>query len=431
MKVINATPITPFGGLNFVISELDKHAIGKIISSHLPLLCEQSKYSWRDILYSYWSVFLSGGDCAEDLGDNFRSSLNQLPHLKVPSPDRVLARIKELAPEPTVFFTRRSKTTHQFAINDTLNELNLAICKKLLGESLNQATVDYDNTLCFTKKKDATRTFKFEDGYQPGVALIGSMVVYVENRDGKSTAHVGQAETLKRMFLQLQKQGIMVKHFRADSATYGLEMIDTIDEFAELFYVRARMSRTIEQAITQISRWEQVPDVKEEMYRGETSFIPFQRALRGTLKANELKTYRLVVTKEKRRDGQLNFFTGEAYIYRAIVTNDQELTADQVVHFYNQRGKAENEFDVLKNDFGWNKLPFSFLAQNNAYLLITAMCRNIYHYLINYFSKSIKGLKPNHRLKKFIFRFICIPAKWIKHAGQWHLRLFGNIAFKT
>jgi hypothetical protein len=111
MKVINATPITPFGGLNFVISELDKHAIGKIISSYLPLLCEQSKYSRRDILYSYWSVFLSGGDCAEDLGDNFRSSLNPLPHLKVPSPDHVLARIKELAPEPTAFFTRRSKTT--------------------------------------------------------------------------------------------------------------------------------------------------------------------------------------------------------------------------------------------------------------------------------------------------------------------------------
>jgi hypothetical protein len=339
--------------------------------------------------------------------------------------------LKELSEAPTRFDSPRSKAVHHFALNSKLNELNISICKKLFGSNLQNVTVDYDNTICYTEKKDATRTYKFENGYQPGVAFIGSRVVYVENRNGNSTAHVGQSDTLTRMFLQLQKQGITVNRFRADSATYGLEMINVIDQFTDNFYVRARMSQTLEKAIASITKWQRLENQQDEIYRGETTFTPFQRVVRGTNKSCDLKTYRLVVTKEKRRDGQLNFFTGEAYIYRAIVTNDQELTADQVVHFYNQRGKAENEFDVLKNDFGWNKLPFSFLAQNNAYLLITAMCRNIYHYLINYFSKSIKGLKPNHRLKKFIFRFICIPAKWIKHAGQWHLRLFGNIAFKT
>src|SRR5690606_23404542 len=109
----------------------------------------------------------------------------------------------------------------------------------------------------------------------------------------------------------------------------------------------------------------------------------------------------------------------------------QEMTANEIVHVYNQRGAAEKEFDVLKDDFGWNKLPFSFLNQNNVYLLVTAMCRNIYSYLIQTFSKKVRGLKPTYRIKKFIFRFICIPAKWIKHAGQWHLRIYGKIAFKT
>lgn len=37
----------------------------------------------------------------------------------------------------------------------------------------------------------------------------------------------------------------------------------------------------------------------------------------------------------------------------------------------------------------------------------------------------------NRRIKKFIFRFICIPAKWIKHARIKQLRIYGNIAFKT
>lgn len=431
MKVIKSPFITPFGGLNFVIAELDKLGIGDLIDKKLPAIGPQSKYNWRDVFYSYWSVFLCGGDCAEDLGGNFRASLSHMPSVAIPSPDRVLERMKQLAEAPTLFDSARSKAVHQFALNSKLNELNLGICKKLFGSNLQNATVDYDNTICYTEKKDATRTYKFENGYQPGVAFIGQKVVYVENRNGNSTAHVGQADTLKRMFLQLQNQGIKVKRFRADSATYGLEMINVIDQFSDHFYLRARMNQTLEKAISSIKNWHLISNQEDKIYRGETSFTPFKRVVRDTAKAPELKTYRLVVTKEKRRDGQLNFFTGEACLYSAIITNDFEMTATQIAHFYNQRGAAEKEFDVLKNDFGWNKLPFSFMQQNNVYLLVTAMCRNIYHFLIGYFSKIVQGLKPTYRIKKFIFRFICIPAKWIKHAGQWQLRLYGNVAFKT
>ncbi|MDZ7845997.1 MAG: transposase [Owenweeksia sp.] len=64
------------------------------------------------------------------------------------------------------------------------------------------------------------------------------------------------------------------------------------------------------------------------------------------------------MTKEKRKDGQINAFTGEAYNYAVIITSDRDATPDEIVHFYNQRGTTEKEFDVLKNDFGWNNLPF-------------------------------------------------------------------------
>ncbi|MBN2166743.1 MAG: transposase [Marinilabiliaceae bacterium] len=106
-------------------------------------------------------------------------------------------------------------------------------------------------------------------------------------------------------------------------------------------------------------------------------------------------------------------FTGEACNYKAILTNDYELTDDEVVFFYNQRGVIEREFDVLKNDFGWNNMPFSKLEQNTVFLMFSAICRNIYHHIINSFSKRYDFLKPHYRIKKFIFRFICIPAKWI------------------
>ena len=71
------------------------------------------------------------------------------------------------------------------------------------------------------------------------------------------------------------------------------------------------------------------------------------------------------------------------------------------------------------------------MEQNTVFLLITAMCRNAYEYIIQKFSTVFKTLKRNFRLKKFIFRFICIPGKWIKSGRQNKLKLYGNIAYKT
>ena len=127
----------------------------------------------------------------------------------------------------------------------------------------------------------------------------------------------------------------------------------------------------------------------------------------------------------------MNLFTGECYEYKAVMTNDFEMSDEQVVEFYNQRGKQEREFDILKNEFAWNKIPFSKLEQNTVFLYITAMCRNIYQYIICKFSKIFKHLSSHFRLKKFIFRFICIPAKWINTGRQLKLRIYGEIGYKT
>jgi hypothetical protein len=54
MKVLKSKDISAFGGMNFVIGELDRRGIGKMPNEQLPGLGPQSRYDWRDILYSYW-----------------------------------------------------------------------------------------------------------------------------------------------------------------------------------------------------------------------------------------------------------------------------------------------------------------------------------------------------------------------------------------
>lgn len=233
------------------------------------------------------------------------------------------------------------------------------------------------------------------------------------------------------MFELLNTEKITVDRFRADSASYQFSTLLEISKNTNLFYIRARLTQPTMEAIQRVSYWEKTGEGQETLYRGEVDFIPFTSNKQRHKEAHPMLPYRLIVTRVKRRDGQLDAFTGEAYLYAAILTNDTEMSPHQVVNFYNQRGAGEKEFDILKNDFCWNHMPFSKLNQNTVYLLLTAMCRNLYDHIIRFFSTKVAGLRPTDRLKKMIFRFICIPAKWIKSGRCMQLRVYGHIDFKT
>ena len=109
MKVINSSPVSSFGGLNFVIKEAIDLKIKELINTSLPTLANQSKYNWFDLIMSYWSAFFCGGDCAEDLAINLKEGLQNNPFIQIPSPDRVLNRIKSLADNPESYTTLCSR----------------------------------------------------------------------------------------------------------------------------------------------------------------------------------------------------------------------------------------------------------------------------------------------------------------------------------
>lgn len=427
MKIHNSPTITPFGGLNFVIKEAIDLNINTLLSDNLPSLPPQCQYNWFDILMSYWSVFFCGGDCAEDLSINIRNGLNNNPYINIPSPDRVLERLKSLSDNSQIYTANRGQKEHQFSLAEGLNRLNLRMLSLLPGFSKRNVVLDYDNTLIFTEKADARMTYKKANGYSPGVGMIGKHVVYVENRNGNSSAHVMQHETIERMGALLREAGITIDVIRADSASFTYDIIKSMEKTAKRIFIKARMTESLEKAIVDIKEWKEIKVGDEIFFRGSATFTPFTRFARGNRdKTGALKEYRLVVTKETRKDGQMNLFTGEAFNYNPIMTNDFDMTDDEVVFFYNARGAQEREFDELKNDFGWNKMPFSKMEQNTVFLLVMAMCKNLYAHMIVRFSEKIKSLSPHFRIKKFIFRFICIPAKWTVSGRTRHLRLYGS-----
>ena len=96
----------------------------------------------------------------------------------------------------------------------------------------------------------------------------------------------------------------------------------------------------------------------------------------------------------------------------------------EIITFYNERGASEKNFDIQNNDFGWSHLPFSFMAENMVFMMVTAMLKNFH--LVRHISEKVKPLKKTSRLKAFILHFVSVPAKWVRMGRQNVLNLYTN-----
>jgi hypothetical protein len=416
MKVTySSEKINPFGGLSFVDKTLCNKGVYKVIDQHLGARSAQAQYTFSDIIKALWMVTFCGGDCAEDLTEHLRPYLADLKGFKVPAADTVLRAQKDLSTEKEVIVSA-SGLGHDFNINGNMNRLMIKLLVHLnqLSPAQNDLTFDYDNQFIPNDKYDSKRSYKHADGYFPGIASINNMPVYFENRNGNSNVKFKQEDTLTRAYGLLKEFGVSVKRSRMDCGSFSKEIVSVVEANCELFYIRAMRCDDLFSRIQEVKDWK-VEEIGFKQYEvASIEYAPF----------GQDKTYRYVISREKNTDGQGNLFTGDHYLYRAIMTNDREMSDLNVILFYNARGESERLFDEMNNDFNWKKLPFSFLHENTVFMVIMAMCRNIFHFLTELISKKVDFVKPTFRLKKFIFRFIIVPAKWVKHARQKVLRLF-------
>ena len=81
----------------------------------------------------------------------------------------------------------------------------------------------------------------------------------------------------------------------------------------------------------------------------------------------------------------------------------------------------------MNNGFGWNRLPKSFMGENTVFLLLTALIRNFYKFIMEGLDVKKFGLKATSRIKAFVFRFISVPEKWIKTSRQYVHNIYSCI----
>ena len=107
----------------------------------------------------------------------------------------------------------------------------------------------------------------------------------------------------------------------------------------------------------------------------------------------EGKTYRLVIQRQKRIEGDLDIWEGK-YTYRCILTNDYKSSARDIVEFYN----------LLAYDSSHQKLLQSYYAEIENHEF---------------------GLRATCGIKTFVvFKFITIPTKWVKTSRRHVLNIY-------
>ena len=387
--------------------------LSPVIDSTLGQRCSSIfGYQFSEIVRSLMSVYFCGGSCVEDVTSQLMRHLSYHPTLRTCSSDTILRAIKELTQE-NISYTSDQGKTYDFNTADKLNTL-LLNCLLSTGQ-LKEGEgydVDFDHQFIEAEKYDAKPTYKKFLGYSPGVAVINDMIVGIENRDGNTNVRFNQRETLERIFKRLEASEVYISRARMDCGSCSEEIVDMVEAHCRHFYIRANRCSSFYDSMFALTGWKTV----------EINGIEFE--LNSILVEKwKGKPYRLVIQRQRRIDGDLDIWEGE-YTYRCILTNDYKSSARDIVEFYNLRGGKERIFDEMNNGFGWNRLPKSFMGENTVFLLLTALIRNFYKFIMARLDVKRFGLKATSRIKAFVFKFISVPAKWGRTSRQYVLNIY-------
>lgn len=418
--------ITPYGGLNFIYSLLSEKGVGQYIDSQLGTRSYQAKYSYGDVLLSLFGNSMSNGEYVADL-EHFKEQYSEQVFNNIPSPDTVEYVCQELKiGNKTELNQKKGKTIeHQINDHEKMNKtlVGLNVYTGLLRKGIGY-TLDYDNVVVENEKQDSRKSYKKVNGYHPGFAFIGKLPVHIENHNGNTPAKYRQKEILTECFNHLEDKEIEIKNYRGDSASYQKEVVKLLEEKECDFFIRNSDSQSFSMACASKDvQWK-----KESINYQDVEVADIEYAAFGGK-----KSYRVVITRRMNKDKQLDLFTGTAYKYYGILTNNHTLSNRNVILFYDQRGNdSENGNKNLLNDFNLKRLPFMDMDTNTVYMLLMALCNVLFEFVKRVLVKNhVPGITLADRVKRVCYRYVSVCSTFVRHAGEQILTVFSPVQYKT
>lgn len=282
--------------------------------------------------------------------------------------DETLRRLIGLRRMPSLstfgdWMVRSGATGGVEAMRGISEEVAGRIWKRLATEGY---TLDVDATVIEAEKQEAQWTYKKVRGYQPILGFLAENGVCLthEFREGNVAAQSGALRFLKRC-LRLCPG---IKFLRSDSAFYQAEVFNFCQERGLGFSITADQDAGLKGVIKTVRDWKPLFTAE-----GERTDREVGTAIHLLTKAQE--PVRVVV--QRWHDPQLELFEPNGYCYHVIASNRDELEAEEVVWFHNQRGQVENFIKELKIGFGMEQMTSGDFGANALWFALGVLAYNL------------------------------------------------------
>ena len=402
--LLNKTKVTASSGLILIMSFAKEIGLIDELEKSLSHLKQRKRgYSVSEKIFSFVEMLIKGGRRLNDI-DILSSDPGLLDILKMDKFPKANT-IGDLARR----FTRRDI--------DNLSDIVMKLSSNTIRQrGLEEIVIDIDSSLIPSEVKIAEKTYEGFRGFNPLMGIIKakelSMAGFSLFRTGNASPAANNLSLLRKISKYLKEHNPGVKlTVRMDSAGYNHQIMRYCDQQEHGFVIAGDKYEIVLDTIAAIDEetWENLKDSDNEEEVAES--VHFVGPEKGG------KAYRFVVIR--RKNNQLALFPEYEYTYRIYFTNT-DWDKHKVVHFYRQRGDAENVIKEEKEGFAIeNILAEDFLA-NAAIFQMQLLAYN----MVQYFKYSnLKKSWWNLRIKQLRFRLINIAGVVVNHARRTILRI--------
>jgi Transposase DDE domain group 1 len=365
-------------------------------------------------------------------------------------------------PDPTTAgdFCRRFGPDEVEALQDAINEVRVEVWSRCGSELTNQvARIDADGTLVGTLgecKQGMALSYKGIWGYHPLVVSLANTQepLFLVNRSGNRYSAEGAPEVFDKAITLCRRAGFkdillrgdtdfsLTKHFDrwTDDGVrfvFGYDaskpMVSRAEDLLEAEY--EDLVRVAERAFEATTRAKQ-PRVKEEIVR-ERGYLNMRLESEEIAEfeytpSRATETYRMVVLRKKIVEERGQRVLGNVFRYFFYVTNDFEMSKEQVIFESNQRCNQENLHAQLKGGVRALHAPLNTLEANWAYMVMMALAWTLKAWFALLLPVSPRW-RDKHEAERetvlrmefrtFLNRFMLVPAQVVRTGRRLVLRL--------
>jgi len=198
---------------------------------------------------------------------------------------------------------------------------------------------------------------------------------------------------------------------RADEGFWGQDFFADCERRQITYAVGAPLIASVRSRIGETAEGDWQPSC----YREDSEVVSFRWRPKSWKQER-----RFIVWRDPVEAGEQLTLEGREWHYWALVTNDQERSADELERWHRAKANLENQIKEAKLGLGLDNLPCKSFEANWAYLLVTLLAFNLLAWL------KLLALPEHERTsyaKRLRFRFIAVAGSVGRSGRQLVLRL--------